>query len=352
VTDMTGMFQFAAFFNQDLSTWCVDQIENEPLNFGNDSGTNSSANPVWGTCPAPRMTITASEVTDGASSSDASLSLTFTSSESTTDFAEADITVTNGALSNFAGSGTTYTATFTPTAYGACTINVAGSTFTDADGDDNIASDEFNWTYEAPAVFSTCDDAIGYDGYNYATVQIGDQCWFAENLRNANYNDGSAIPSGLDDTAWSSTTDGAVTVYDEGGANEASNLADYGRLYNWHAVNTGNLCPSGWHVPTDAEWTTLTDGLGGETVAGDALKASASDSPAWDGTNTSGFSALASGHRWFNGDFVGETYAFFWSSSPDGSSRAWFRRLKSGYTEVRRNDYGQQNGFSVRCVLD
>ena len=94
----------------------------------------------------PTMTITASEVSDGASSNDASLSLTFTSSESTTDFAEADITLTNGALSAFAGSGTTYTATFTPSGDGACTINVAGGSYTDAAGNNNIAADEFNWT--------------------------------------------------------------------------------------------------------------------------------------------------------------------------------------------------------------
>ncbi|MFZ8835965.1 MAG: FISUMP domain-containing protein, partial [Flavobacteriales bacterium] len=301
---------------------------------------------------APTMTITASEVSDGASSSDASLSLTFTSSESTTDFAEADITVTNGALSGFAGSGTTYTATFTPTADGACTINVAGSTFTDAAGIDNTAADEFNWTYVAPAVFTTCGDAIGYDGYNYATVQIGGQCWFAENLRNANYNDGSAIPSGLGSTDWSSTTDGRVTVYDEGGANEASNLADYGRLYNWYAVETGNLCPSGWHVPTDAEWTTLTDGFGGESTAGNALKSASSDSPAWDGTNSSGFSALAGGDRSSNGSFnVVGNYGYFWSASPNGAL-AWNRLLLSGYTGVSRNYNNRRNGFSVRCVLD
>ena len=164
------------------------------------------------------------------------------------------------------------------------------------------------------AASSTCGNAIGYDGYDYATVQIGGQCWFAENLRNANYNDGSAIPSGLDNATWSSTTDGAVTVYDEGGANEASNLADYGRLYNWHAVNTGNLCPSGWHVPTDAEWTTLEMALGMSeseanstgyrgTDQGTQMKSSPSDNPAWDGTNTSGFSALAGGYRNYNGNF-------------------------------------------------
>ncbi|MDA0912484.1 MAG: Ig-like domain-containing protein [Bacteroidetes bacterium] len=94
----------------------------------------------------PTMTITAAEVNDGDTSNDASLSLTFTSSESTTDFIEGDITVTNGALSSFAGSGTTYTATFTPAGNGACTIDVAGSTFTDASGNNNTAANQFNWT--------------------------------------------------------------------------------------------------------------------------------------------------------------------------------------------------------------
>ena len=97
------------------------------------------------------MTITADEVSDGDSSEDATLSLTFTSSESTTDFEEADITVTNGALSAFAGSGTTYTATFTPSGDGACTINVAGSSYTDAAGNNNTAADEFNWTKTTPS---------------------------------------------------------------------------------------------------------------------------------------------------------------------------------------------------------
>jgi uncharacterized protein (TIGR02145 family) len=140
-----------------------------------------------------------------------------------------------------------------------------------------------------------------------------------------------------------------VSVYDQGGANEASNLADYGRLYNWYAVNTGNLCPSGWHVPTDAEWTTLTDGLGG-TSAGDSLKSS---SPAWDGTNSSGFSALAGGYRYNDGYFYGEgDGGFFWSSSPNEQTTAWSRRLSSGSAGVLQDGGNLQNGFSVRCVRD
>ena len=199
------------------------------------------------------------------------------------------------------------------------------------------------------AGFSTCGDEIGYDGYDYATVQIGGQCWFAENLRNENYNDGNPIPSGLNGAAWSTTTDGAVAVYDD---DEATYLADYGRLYNWHAVNTGNLCPSGWHVPTIDEWTTLSDGLGGISAAGGALKSAPSDSPAWDGTNSSGFSALAGGFRNAGGGFMsGGSFGYFWSSYPDGTN-AWFRALYSGGTGFDWVDDDQRSGFSVRCVLD
>ena len=106
------------------------------------------------------MTITAAEVSDGDTSSDSSLSLTFTASQSTTDFAIGDISVSNGTLSNFSGSGTTYTATFTPTAAGATTIDVAGSTFTNAFGTNNTAATQFNWTYTvATGKLLTCGDS-------------------------------------------------------------------------------------------------------------------------------------------------------------------------------------------------
>ena len=114
----------------------------------------------WTYSTAPTMTITAAEVNDGDTSSDSSLSLTFTASQSTTDFAVGDISVSNGTLSNFSGSGTTYTATFTPTAAGATTIDVAGSTFTNAFGTDNTAATQFNWTYTvASGKLLTCGDS-------------------------------------------------------------------------------------------------------------------------------------------------------------------------------------------------
>ena len=100
---------------------------------------------------------------------------------------------------------------------------------------------------------------VTYDGYTYDLVAIGDQCWFAENLRTEHYANGDAIPGELSDGEWSSTTAGAQAIYN----NDASNLADYGRLYNWYAVDDARgLCPSGWHVPTDGEYMTLEMELG------------------------------------------------------------------------------------------
>ena len=125
----------------------------------NECGTTVAASPTTTTTipGTPSITITASEVSDGDTSSDSSLSLTFTTSASTTDFAAGDVSVSGGTLSNFSGSGTTYTATFTPTAQGATTIDVASSTFTDAStGVDNTAATQFNWTYStAPTITIT-----------------------------------------------------------------------------------------------------------------------------------------------------------------------------------------------------
>ena len=197
--------------------------------------------------------------------------------------------------------------------------------------------------------FTCGTNQVTYNGHDYSTVAIGTQCWFAENLRSGNYANGDAIPGDLSNATWESTTTGAQAVYGD----DATNLATYGRLYNWHAVDDARgLCPSGWHVPTDDEFTELTTGLGGESVAGSALKASATDSPSWDGSNSSGFSALPGGYRHGTGSFYYVGYdAFFWSSSPSGSD-AWSRRLNFGYDGVSRDNYFQRSGFSVRCVRD
>ncbi len=206
----------------------------------------------------------------------------------------------------------------------------------------------------------TCGDPMNYHGYDYATVQIGEQCWFAENLRNEHYANGDAIPGDLSNTAWINTTEGAQAIY----SNDASNLADYGRLYNGYAVDDARgLCPSGWHVPTDGEFMTLEMELGmSESEANDTgwrgtdqgtqMKSSPEDSPSWNGTNTFGFSALAAGFRSYDANFgVQGFHGHFWSSSSFGAD-AWERTLYDGWPIVVRLPSPLRSGFSVRCVRD
>ena len=201
-------------------------------------------------------------------------------------------------------------------------------------------------------VFTDCAPSY-YQSYRYETVAIGGQCWFAENLRSTEYRNGDPIPTGSDIVGgWSSTSDGACTVYDEGSANESQNLSDYGRLYNWYAVTDDErgLCPSGWHVPTQGEYTELKHFLGGSFIAGGAMKASSTDSPGWDGTNSSGFSALPGGFRGSDGVFNGVgSYAYFWSSSPS-DSLAWNRFLFSNFDDTYQGNSYRRSGYAVRCL--
>ena len=192
----------------------------------------------------------------------------------------------------------------------------------------------------------SCGEAITYAGVGYSTVQIGDQCWFAENLRTTTYLNGEAIPQNLSDGDWSSTTSGAMAFY--------GNVPTNSGLYNFFAVDDARgLCPSGWHVPTDGEWTVMTDLLGGESVAGGQMKATYGWSGGGNGTNSSGFSGLPGGYRFdYNGGFANAgSYGYWWSSSPSGSN-AWYRYLSDFSESVSRHSLNQRYGFSVRCVRD
>ncbi len=194
---------------------------------------------------------------------------------------------------------------------------------------------------------STCTDI---DGNVYRTIRIGTQVWMAENLKTTRYKDGSAIPTGLSDAAWQATTSGAYAIYD----NNVANNTTYGKLYNWYAVNTGKLAPAGWHVPTHAEWTTLTTFLGGESVAGGAMKATTLwNSPNTGATNSSGFTGLPAGYRYYSGAFTNVGYdGHFWSSTEYSSNFAWNRNLNYSSSDAIRGNYNKGGGFSVRCVRD
>jgi uncharacterized protein (TIGR02145 family) len=193
------------------------------------------------------------------------------------------------------------------------------------------------------------------DGNIYKTVTIGDQVWLAENLRVTKLNDGNEIPSIEDNAVWVSLTTPGLCFYE----NNIGNKDPYGALYNWYAVSTNKLCPEGWHVPSDIEWTTLTDFLGGESLAGGKLKETGTDhwaAPNTGATNVSGFSALPGGYRGAQGLYYFQgTWGNYWTSTSPYESVAYYRLMTNVSQEV---DNGKGNavqrliGHSVRCIMD
>ena len=199
----------------------------------------------------------------------------------------------------------------------------------------------------------SCGDPVTFWNYNYPTTAIGDQCWFSENVRTTQYLDGSAIQEVTDGATWSGLSTGGRCGFD----NSEANVSAYGYLYNWHAVNqSSGLCPAGWHVPTDDEWTDLeayvtSEGFVG--TEGTALKAASGWDNNANGSNDFGFSGLPGGYRNTNtsGDFDKEgELGWWWSSTPDGSN-AWYRDLSSN-SVLDRTLGNPRYGFSVRCVKD
>ena len=198
----------------------------------------------------------------------------------------------------------------------------------------------------------SCGDPVSYQGYDYATILIGEQCWFAENLRSENYENGDVISSGLSDWEWANTSVGAVALYDE----------TYGLLYNSDAMfDARGLCPSGWHVPSDGEWMTMEMALGMSeseandnglrgTDEGSQMKADYGWSNGGNGTNSSGFSGLPGGFRTDFGNYVGAGNSGYWWSSSGGWP--WYRNLSSYDEGVSRWSCNPKVGFSVRCLQD
>ena len=191
---------------------------------------------------------------------------------------------------------------------------------------------------------------IDIDGNAYPTVRIGGQEMMAENLRVTHYRNGDAIPNVIGNSTWATMTTGAYCWYN----NDPPAFAKYGVLYNWFAVNDSRyLCPFGWHVPLDAEWTTLTTYLGGISIAGGKMKTAILwNSPNTDATNSSAFSGLPGGYRLIDGTFgdVGN-YGSWWTSTEVGGY-AWDRFLDYSSPAVGVSYYGQEGGFSVRCFRD
>ena len=229
------------------------------------------------------------------------------------------------------------------------------------------------------ATFGTCPpipfsgpcqglDHVTYQGHDYDIVAIGEQCWFAENLQAESYRNGDEIQSGLSDADWSSMS-GATSVYGEGTSDCESfapdgdacldewSLVQFGRLYNWHAVDDAReLCPSGWHVPTVSDWMDLTEDLDSLGQAGVLMKTSTGWVNNGGGSNDSGFSGQPTGYRSWDGSFQNAgKRGYWWSQTPyslENNSLAHYIRLVENQDHVNHFHDETDLGFSVRCIKD
>jgi uncharacterized protein (TIGR02145 family) len=192
--------------------------------------------------------------------------------------------------------------------------------------------------------FSTFTDPR--DGETYDIVKIGNQYWFAENLRYS-----GNIPEVSGNSNWDTITNTAAWCYFN---DIPSNNANYGKLYNWYTFNDGGLCPDGWHVPSDSDWDELMNYLGGEEVAGGKMKSITGWSgPNVDATNSSGFSALPSGFRYGTGEFQsGGVGGAWWSTTVNGTDLNYTRNVSSNNGHLQRATSNWKGGRSCRCVKD
>jgi uncharacterized protein (TIGR02145 family) len=190
------------------------------------------------------------------------------------------------------------------------------------------------------------------DGNTYDAIKIGKQVWIAENMKTTKFNDGTDIPMIADTSEWRKITTPAYCWYN----NDLGNETIYGALYNGYTITTGNLCPVGWHVPTETDWTIFTDYLGGERLAGDKMKETGISH--WmdqnnTATNESGFTALPGGYRDSHGKYnlIG-LYGIMWSSTEWSSNSLTYREIYSFGGKIVRNINSKTYGFSVRCLKD
>ena len=221
----------------------------------------------------------------------------------------------------------------------------------------NCAAEESPWQ---------CGDPLEYQGYEYETVQIGEQCWFAENLRAENYRNGESIVYSGSASDWETngyTAQGCRAAYND----DPMLGAFWGYIYNGFAVNDERaLCPTGWIVPKNADWLELGEFLGGMNVAGQKMKNSPNDEFAWNGDNSSGFGGYATGDRhWPDGSFnhaldgsVGDSevvIGLYWSGAPGSIPAQNYYALYEMDDELTQSSSnGPPLGFgaAVRCIKD
>jgi uncharacterized protein (TIGR02145 family) len=229
------------------------------------------------------------------------------------------------------------------------------------------AENEKGTSYSPDMIMARSGLLTDIDGNTYQTVVIGNQVWMAENLKVTKYQDGNVIPYVSDKDTWNLLTSGAQCCFN----NDTSKINVYGRLYNFNAViDSRKLCPAGWHVPSDEEWTILSDylvssGYGYQGSGTDIAKSLASEN-GWitygtagcigndmTSNNATGFSALPGGLRNLQGMFVSIDFVGVWGSrTPVNETDAWFRILNFNYTEFGRSQNKKSCGVAIRCLKD
>ena len=236
-----------------------------------------------------------------------------------------------------------------------------------------FATNYIGTTYGNEISFTTTNRTVtDVDGNVYDTVTIGTQTWMKENLKAIHFNNGDPIPNKTDNTEWSNLTTSAYCYYE----NSTINGGIYGGLYNFYAVSDSrNLCPSGWHIPTDSEWKTLEMYLGMNQSQADGIglrgtneggKLKEIGDTGWPNpelyhwhfdvgaTNETGFTALPGSYRHFTGVFGGGGGydGLWWSSSESSTENAWKRELWYDSSKIIRNYESKKEGVSIRCVRD
>ena len=192
------------------------------------------------------------------------------------------------------------------------------------------------------------------DGNIYKTVTIANKVWMAENLRVTKFNDGTAIPRVTQSSSWNSLTTPAYTGFRN--STHPDTILPYGNMYNWYTVDTKKVCPTGWHVFTNAEWDAMIATLGPKSTAGNILKATGTkywQAPNDKATNAVEFNALPSGYMYNYGSFQGlGTFAYWWSATEINTADASSMYVYDASTAVNQYDGTKTNGLSIRCVKD
>jgi uncharacterized protein (TIGR02145 family) len=214
-----------------------------------------------------------------------------------------------------------------------------------------FATNSVGTQYGNELSFKTLSPISDADGNSYNVTQIGTQIWMAENLKTTKFNDGSSIPNVVNDGDWSTLITPGFAWYNHDASTYKS---PYGALYNWYTANSSNLCPQGWHVPSDNEFQTLNSYLA-ENIA-NKLKETGTlhwVSPNSGATNESGFSGLPGGWRFNGGGFSGlNNYGRYWSSTEFSSTQSYVRLLDYGNQDFYRINDNKVTGFSIRCIKD